>query len=48
VLAAVTIAAGILLGVQGPIDSFARLHPDTFVRFAGSLSICPPDADPGP
>ena len=48
VLAAVTIAAGILLGLQGPIDSFARLHPDTFVRLARSLSICPPDADPGP
>jgi len=47
-LAAVTVAAGILLGLQGPSDSFAQQHPDTFARAARVLSFCSADAGRGP
>ena len=39
-LAAITIAAGLSLGMQGPMDSFARLYPASFVRVASTLSFC--------
>ncbi|MFI5317584.1 MAG: hypothetical protein ACHQ6T_17920 [Myxococcota bacterium] len=45
-LAAVTIAAGFLFGLQGPEDTLARLSPATFLRLDHTLSFCPADPDP--